>query len=270
MNLYYFNIVIVVIIVILLISLTINQNNKINRLINQENMTSTDAVVGINNLVNTSPTNSIFATVSDGIKSLYTTTTILSGDADIKGNTTMLGDASIKGNTIMLGDAIIKRNTYISGTLHVANIIVSPTASLSFLPAGIVVAWSKLTIPDGWAVCDGTNDTPDLRGRFVLGATITTSKLAQGLSPRKLGDNKLGPTGGEESHTLLKNEMPTHKHTNTFYQSGLKRDGRPTEGQIIPRLDQGGELKTDTSTEGNDTPHNNMPPFYVLVYIMKL
>lgn len=30
-------------------------------------------------------------------------------------------------------------------------------------------------IPDGWALCDGTNGTPDLRNRFVLGAPDLTN-----------------------------------------------------------------------------------------------
>ena len=36
----------------------------------------------------------------------------------------------------------------------------------------IIVIWSGaiVDIPTGWALCDGNNETPDLRDRFVIGA----------------------------------------------------------------------------------------------------
>jgi hypothetical protein len=35
----------------------------------------------------------------------------------------------------------------------------------------MIIQWSgDATLPTGWAACDGTNGTPDLRDRFVLGA----------------------------------------------------------------------------------------------------
>lgn len=36
------------------------------------------------------------------------------------------------------------------------------------IPTGGIIIWSGSAVPDGWALCDGTNGTPDLRGRFVL------------------------------------------------------------------------------------------------------
>jgi hypothetical protein len=48
------------------------------------------------------------------------------------------------------------------------------------LPRGTVIAWygtGAVTIPDPtvWAVCDGTNGTPDLRGKFVSGVSDLAS-----------------------------------------------------------------------------------------------
>lgn len=44
-------------------------------------------------------------------------------------------------------------------------------ASINILPAGTIIPWYVRSgrIPDGWAVCDGSNGTPDLRGRFLRG-----------------------------------------------------------------------------------------------------
>ena len=45
-------------------------------------------------------------------------------------------------------------------------------ASLYLVPRGGVILWhgASNAVPKGWAICDGTNGTPDLRDRFVIGA----------------------------------------------------------------------------------------------------
>lgn len=50
------------------------------------------------------------------------------------------------------------------------------------VPAGTIIAWSgkQGSIPAGWAICDGTNGTPDLRARFIMGASNITSVGALG------------------------------------------------------------------------------------------
>jgi microcystin-dependent protein len=151
-------------------------------------------------------------------------------------------------NTNMLGSSTISGDLNILGNLNI-------------LPRGVIVAWNNTITPVGWAICDGTNETPDLRGRFVLGSTTNTlaaKPLANGLSKRTLGEN----IGGEETHILTIPEIPSHNHA--YSQVGFPSGGIPANGNDF-RFING-----TTSNTGGDMPHNNMPPFYVLVYIMKL
>lgn len=124
----------------------------------------------------------------------------------------------------------------------------------SGVPAGTIVIWSGETgaIPDGWALCNGENGTPDLQGRFVLGGSDS---------------HALGSTGGSEEVTLTAEQMPKHVHKilvteNDYTGSGVSvlSCGKTTNAYTL----------TNSANEGKDKPHPNMPPYYVLCYIMKL
>lgn len=137
---------------------------------------------------------------------------------------------------------------------------------------GAIIAFSGSFSDDGypinkgtpdkdWHLCDGTNGTPDLRGRFILGASDSHAK---------------GTTGGEETHTLTESELP--KVTPTFSNGGnalvFNGTGKVDTTNGLSAGDYWADInKTASSTLnpiGGDAPHNNMPPFYTLSYIMKL
>lgn len=42
---------------------------------------------------------------------------------------------------------------------------------LAALPRGSIIIWTSKDIPNGWAICDGTNGTPDMRDKFIVGAS---------------------------------------------------------------------------------------------------
>jgi hypothetical protein len=128
-------------------------------------------------------------------------------------------------------------------------------------PKGIIVAWSGdiNKIPDGWTICNGTNSAPDLRGKFILGTNPNSNKNSSFMI------NEMGTTGGEEKHTLTIEEMPRHNHPDVVNDLGAGGDGA--------WYDSGGyrmRMKNDKSFAGGDKPHNTMPPYYALAYIMKL
>lgn len=123
----------------------------------------------------------------------------------------------------------------------------------------------------GWHICDGTHDTPDLRGRFILGASDS---------------HAAGSAGGEESHVLTVNEMPAHSHTGTtstngaHYHTTKMNSGKYGGGAWMQGGGSDGTFNTSTNGDHNHTfttensgsgaAHNNMPPYYTLSYIMKV
>lgn len=68
------------------------------------------------------------------------------------------------------------------------------------IPSGVIALWSGSTgsIPSGWVICDGTNSTPDLRDRFIVGAGNSYAVAA---------------TGGANTVTLDTNTIPGHTHS---------------------------------------------------------
>lgn len=119
------------------------------------------------------------------------------------------------------------------------------------IPAGAITLWSGAinAIPTGWALCNGANGTPDLRGRFVVGAG---------------GSYAVGANGGAETVTLTTEQMPAHSHAHKKTESG--GSGR----NVLVPLENVSSVYSESTTTGGSRPHENRPPYYALCYIMKL
>ena len=149
------------------------------------------------------------------------------------------------------------------------------------IPRGLIAMWSGSVdnIPSGWALCDGSNGTPDLRDRFIVGAG---------------GNYDVGDTGGANTVTLNTNQIPSHSHgagtltTNTtgshshtyqhaHHHTQIRAEGGQTwvsggmEGsQTNLNGDHKHTISGSTSSTGGGQAHENRPPYYALAYIMKL
>lgn len=123
----------------------------------------------------------------------------------------------------------------------------------SGLPAGSIVIWSgeAAAIPSGWAICDGENGTPDLRGRFVLGGGGTYAP---------------GNTGGSETVTLTSDQIPKHYHKIPVTEGEYAESGVSVLSSGMASIG----TSAYTSMIGGGKAHSNMPPYYALCYIMKL
>lgn len=160
-----------------------------------------------------------------------------------------MDDGSVR---IKIGDGI---NNFISlpyADDDLRNII----SEIPIIPPGAIILYSGSTIPDGWALCDGNNGTPDLTDRFVIGA----GKSYQ-----------VNDTGGEAEHILTIDEMPKHSHKMKYDSIGWTaiKQSYGTDG-IVENTTSSYDGQYSTEEVGNGNAHNNMPPYYALCYIMKI
>jgi len=122
------------------------------------------------------------------------------------------------------------------------------------IPSGVITMWggSIANIPDGWTLCDGTDGTPDLQDKFIVGAG---------------NQYAVDDTGGADSVQLTLDEMPSHSHE---YQRPQDGPDFLTSSPANPGPFDNSFGTFNTSTEGSDQAHENRPPYYALAYIQKL
>lgn len=143
---------------------------------------------------------------------------------------------------------------------------------ISGIPAGCIVMWSgtTATIPTGWALCNGSNGTPDLRDKFVVGAGSTYAVKATG------GAETHSHTATIEATTLTVAQMPSHTHNVGFlYATNVdgngtnfsKASGGAINGTLSAASTGGGGSHTHTGTAAASS---SLPPYFSLAYIMKL
>jgi microcystin-dependent protein len=225
------------------------------------------------------------------------------GDVNITGNVDVEGDVDITGKVDVEGDVNITGNVDVEGDVNITGKLMvdeiyqkHPENEFSLLvPTGTINAYAGVNAPGGWLLCNGTEvsrsiynklfdiigtiygngdgsttfNLPDLRGRVVVSVDTTQPEF-----------NVLGETGGSKTHTLTIDEMPSHSHSindpghsHTFANG----DSMETDVGVMDNFTIGTNLSTSVSTTGitiNNTgggqPHNNLQPYMVLHYIIKV
>ena len=142
--------------------------------------------------------------------------------------------------------------------------------------AGMIIMWSGTiaTIPTGWLLCNGSNSTPDLRDKFIVGATADSGGAAK--------TNITGTpsqTGGSKDASL-----PSHTHTATVTDAGHNHTYNQPGSIGVAGGSNGvssqsfSTVNTSTvttgitvanSTEGVSATNANLVPYYALAFIMK-
>lgn len=148
----------------------------------------------------------------------------------------------------------------------------SSIACANELPVGSIIAWTGSDLPSGdawkgvWAVCDGNNGTPNLVNRFIVGTGNYTE-------PGTSIDYNDDDTGGADRVTIDESSYPSHTHT-----FSLRYPYSTTYGvNDFWTRDDGvwGSSYTEYSAStsysvGAGNPHDNMPPYYKVVFIQRI
>jgi microcystin-dependent protein len=157
-------------------------------------------------------------------------------------------------------------------------------------PIGAVMEWFSDTAPDNWLLLNGqavsrtdynelfalygttfgsgdgstTFNLPDMRKRVPVGKDSSDSDF-----------NTLGKTGGEKTHTLTVDEMPSHSHQFRAVRDAINTDSQGTDGNAKSINGQGNNTGftpygvDSIQDAGGDQPHNNLQPYIVTNFIVK-
>ena len=89
------------------------------------------------------------------------------------------------------------------------------------VPSGLIAMWSgtAASVPTGWALCDGSNSTPNLVGRFIRGAS--------GDAPSPVA---VGTSGGANTVALAENNLAQHNHPGNSGNAGANHTHEFTSG----------------------------------------
>ena len=127
------------------------------------------------------------------------------------------------------------------------------------LPVGTIMPWwgAKNDVPDGWAICNGTNRTPNLCERFLRGS---------------YGED-VGEFGGEASVKLTSEHVPSHSHSINLYNPSNTSRGWPLANKNNKQdFWQGNQSSASTTSDsvGNGEAHNNIPQYRALYFIKRV
>lgn len=142
------------------------------------------------------------------------------------------------------------------------------TALGAILPVGGIVMWDDdiANAPEGFGICNGSGDTPDLTDNFIYGASA---------------DGNVHGTGGSETHVHRNNsvgEAGAHPHSMNVFTGGApsNANGSGYAGTVVSA---GGHKHGLSATTDNDPDHDHtlgdtgvgssLPPYLMLYFIMR-
>jgi hypothetical protein len=158
---------------------------------------------------------------------------------------------------------------------NIYGIINATPPSATPIPSGGIFLWSGSigSIPAGYVLCNGSNGTPDLRNRFVVGAGSTYAVDATGGSADSVVvTHSHSVTDPGHNHLSGSNGDVQSATWNPYgYDAGVRWDGA---GSIAGAVGQAQNSNTKTTgltvnSAGVSGTNANLPPYYALCYIMK-
>ena len=130
----------------------------------------------------------------------------------------------------------------------------------SNVPVGGIILWSGLiaSIPTNWALCNGSNGTPDLRNTFIVGAHSDAVVGVNTATTTITGSNT--KTGGSKDAVVV-------SHNHSYVTKGTTFTGDyHDEATGAWRT----ESTVNTGDSGESGTNKNLPPYHALAYIMRV
>jgi len=190
-------------------------------------------------------------------------------------------------------------NVNISGDITVDGAI----SGFGTIPIGGIIMWNGTIAPNGWALCDGLNETPNLKGRFIIGYSpndINFNDVEKNGGSLKITTNNLpahshGGTiaGGSHGHNASSQQGGTHSHSLQIKTYGTGQQGpnrkmyspeSTDDGYASDNIQMGASSQhTHNITVADSTSHSHtftggqtgggvdyLQPYYVLAYIIRI
>jgi len=240
---------------------------------------------------------------NDGTNVLEVTSSSVDLTSDVTGTLPITnggtGRTTLTANNVVLGNGTSGVNFVAPSTS--GNVLTSDgttwTSAQGFV-TGMIMLWSGTisSIPSGWALCNGSNGTPDLTNKFIIGAYADDGGAAK--------TNITGtftPSGGSKdaivvshNHTASSSSSvsdPGHFHYSRAFASGAEVTGygltlatafldrvqvntSAPDSSTRPTASATTGISVSTSTtvnsDGSSGTNANLPPYFALAYIMKL
>lgn len=155
-----------------------------------------------------------------------------------------------------------------------AEIAALTTVVAGKVPVGTIVLWWGSTVPSGWKLCNGTNGTPNLLDKFVMGSNLVSGVANTGGSVNAVlvSHTHTAATtvasAGAHTHPVDLNDAVTSGETAHISAGG---GGVLFNNQSLVES-AGAHTHTATTTvtaAGESGTNKNLPPYYKLAYIMK-
>ena len=168
-------------------------------------------------------------------------------------------------------------NTASAGTnsrqLATTAFVQNTVSVVPLFPTGGIIMWSGsiASIPNGWGLCNGTNGTPDLRDRFVIGAGSSyTVTQTGGTKDAVVVSHTHTALVTDPGHNHILSTIKRAAYDNTGGSSGYGQDTSTGAGRNVLINSNVTGISVTNTTEGVSGVNQNLPPYFALAYIMKL